>query len=125
MIGKVRIAMLLLARFKDVVSSAAKNERSNWHKAVTEARRHFSDNADVKFRDFRRKAIYRYAQRNKFTLVEHPVGMHRDFFAKVNDKLDGAALENKLLFSSKRLFSTRGFGRGGKQKSFVFGLLDW
>ena len=73
MLAKVIMSQVLNSRFCDVVSSAARNELSNWDIAIFKARKnHLHGNNDL----FCREVLYQFSLNNNFTLVEHPVGIH-------------------------------------------------
>lgn len=55
-----------------------------------------------------------------YTLVQHCVGMHEDFFNGSGTK---SSLENKRCFVNRDIQGN--IGRGGMGSQFVYGLLDW
>jgi len=63
---------------------------------------------------------------NSHTLVQHPVGLHKDVFGKRHDGTPLKSLENKTVFCHAGLFSKYGVGRGGYgHGKFAFAILDW
>lgn len=70
---------------------------------------------------FRESVIAGYAVRNKNTLVQHPVGFHRDIFTK-----NKQCLENRFCFVVHGQHEGDPMGRGGGGKSkFIAAILDW
>ncbi len=88
------------------------------------------DPVEKGFRGNAFKMFYDVYNKNfiKYTIVMHPVGLHRDTFA------DGTpSLENKVCFKmasavipEEMLLNSHRHGRGGgSNNEFVFALLDW
>ena len=79
---------------------------------------------------YKEAVLANYANFNRHTLVQHPVGMHQDSFGKRSVrsvKQEIHSLENKICFPCHGgLFDKFGIGRGGAGPGiFVFALLDW
>ena len=78
---------------------------------------------------YRQAVLANYANFNRHTLVQHPVGLHCDSFGKRTVrtvKMEIHSLENKICFAHYGLFDKFGIGRGGAGPGiFVFALLDW
>ena len=79
---------------------------------------------------FRKVVLANYANFNKHTLVQHPVGNHEDSFGTIKttegEKTGIHSLENKVCFWHAGNIDRYGIGRGGMgPNKFVFAILDW
>jgi hypothetical protein len=87
-------------------------------KQIRKERRSWADNHRKRFR---RMVIEKFTSHNQHTLVQHPVGFHRDIFRDGKE-----CLENKICFVLDGQHVSDPMGRGGRgHDKFVVVFLDW